>query len=241
MTPDEPAHDVGWQVPDDARDLQRDVEALHRERRAARRRARLRRLMFTRRWDRYGLSGPLVVAILLVVGVFGGMMTLLRPSFPAESGAEPLARPTVPPGSLGGLLPEGPVTTPAGRTTTRALTRPGVLVLVPAPCDDCTAAVRSVVDQVRQATRHVRLVSTGAQDRDGRTVARLQREAGRGIPTVGVDERGVLARAYDRTPGAGVTAVFVNPDGVVADIVRDIGEDQRLDSAVGKLTARTHP
>lgn len=241
MTPDEPPHDVGsWRVPDDARELVRDVEALHRERRAQQRRSRLARLLLTRRWQRYGLSGPLVVAVLIVVGLFGALLTLLRPSFPTEAGAAPLADPTARPGAIGGLLPLGAVTTPAGATRTRDLARPGVLLLVPVPCR-CDDVLGPLVDQVRQASRDVRLLSTGAQDPDGRQVTALRGGPARGVTTSGVDEQGVLAAAYDSTPGAGITAVFVNPDGVVADVVRDVAPKQRLDGPVGRLSSRTHP
>lgn len=241
MTPDEPGRDLGSvRVPDDARDLAHDVEALRRERRARARRQRAGRLLFTRRWQRYGLSGPLVLAVLVVVGVFGALMTLLRPSFPTGSGPEPLASPAVAPGQVGGLLPEGPVLTPVGTTTTRALARPEVLVLVPVPCR-CDEVLSRVVDQVRQATRNIRLLSTGTADPAGREVAALKTGPARGLVDSGVDVQGVVHRAYDPTPAAGLTVLVVHPDGVVADVVRDVQPGQRLDGPVTRLQTRTGP
>lgn len=241
MTPDEPGPDLGSvRVPDDARDLLRDVEALRRERRARSRRQRAGRLLLTRRWQRYGLSGPLVLAVLAVVGVFGALMTLLRPSFPAGSGPEPLAAPAVAPGQVGGLLPDTPVLTPVRTTTTRALARPEVLVLVPVPCR-CDDVLSGVVDQVRQATRDLRLLSTGSADPAGREVAALKTGPARGLVDSGVDLQGVLHRTYDPTPAAGPTVLFVDPDGVVADVVRDVQPGQRLDGPVSRLQNRTRP
>lgn len=239
MSAEEPAGaaplDGPVRAPDDARDLHRDVEALRRERRAHDRRQRLGRLLLTRRWHRYGLSGPLVLAVLVVVGGFGALMTLLRPNFPDRPAARPLASPSVAPGQVGGLLPEGPVTTPAGRTDVRALARPGVLLLVPTPCG-CDPLLSGVVNQVLQVNRNVRLLSTGAQDPDGRGVTALRVGPARGLPTSGVDEQGVLTRAYD---ARGVTALFVAPDGVLVDVVRDVQPGQRLDAQVGRLQSRS--
>ena len=222
-------------VPDDARDLGRDVEALRRERRASDRRSRAGRLLVTGRYRRVGLSTPLIIAILVVVAGFGALMTVLRPSFPEPAGPQPLASPAVAPGGVGGLLPDGPVTTPAGPTTTRALPRPGVLVLVPVPCG-CDPLLGGVVDQVLQVTRDVRLLSTGAQDPGGQAVRALRDGASRGLVTAGVDERGVLASAYG---ARGVTVVLVAPDGVVVDVVVDVRPGQRLDAQVGRLQSRT--
>lgn len=220
-------------VPDDARDLDRDVQALDRERRSARRRARAGRLLLSRRWGPHGLSGPLVVAVLLLVGGFGAMVTLLRPSFPSQPHSRPLAAPAAAVGQRGGLLPDGPVTTPAGPSTVRALGRPAVLVLVPVPCG-CDDVIGQVVDQALQVTRAVRLLSTGAQDPDGAAVSTLRSRPARGIATSGVDERGVLAGTF---AASGVTLLFVAPDGVVLDVVRDVRDGRRLDAEVGRLQA----
>jgi hypothetical protein len=66
---DEPPLDV--QIPDDARELERDVLAYHRELRAARRRRRLRRVM-------PGHAGvmPLIASILAVCLIAGVMLSV---------------------------------------------------------------------------------------------------------------------------------------------------------------------
>jgi hypothetical protein len=69
---DEPPLDV--QVPDDARDLDRDVLAYHRELRARRRRSRLRRL--TSPFAGQGTILPLLASILAVCLVAGAMLSV---------------------------------------------------------------------------------------------------------------------------------------------------------------------
>ena len=89
---DEPPLDI--QIPDDARELQRDVLAYHREVRAQRRRKRLRRLAgpfapFAAR----GSVMPLLASILAVCLVAGAMLSVATFS-PATSTVEQTPRPT---------------------------------------------------------------------------------------------------------------------------------------------------
>jgi hypothetical protein len=69
---DEPPLDV--QIPDDARELDRDVIAYHRELRARRRRRRLRRL--TAPFSGPGTVMPLLASILAVCLVAGAMLSV---------------------------------------------------------------------------------------------------------------------------------------------------------------------
>ena len=69
---DEPPLDI--QVPDDARELDRDVIAYHREQRAQRRRRRLRRL--TAPFAGQGTVMPLLASILAVCLVAGAMLSV---------------------------------------------------------------------------------------------------------------------------------------------------------------------
>jgi hypothetical protein len=96
-----PGGGAGWddspldiQVPDDARELERDVIAYHRELRAKRRRNRLRRLSAP-----FGGSGtimPLLASILAVCLVAGAMLSVATFSPAGRSGHEvqPTHRPT---------------------------------------------------------------------------------------------------------------------------------------------------
>jgi hypothetical protein len=92
---DEPPLDI--QIPDDARELDRDVLAYHRELRAQRRRNRLKRLAgplapFGPSAAR-GTVMPLLASILAVCLVAGAMLSVATFS-PATSPAEQTARPT---------------------------------------------------------------------------------------------------------------------------------------------------
>jgi len=69
---DEPPLDI--QIPDDARELDRDVLAYHRELRARRRRRRLRR--FTSPFAGQGTVLPLLASILAVCLVAGAMLSV---------------------------------------------------------------------------------------------------------------------------------------------------------------------
>jgi len=69
---DEPPLDI--QIPDDARELERDVLAYHRELRASRRRRRLRKL--TRPFAGQGTLMPLLASILAVCLVAGAMLSV---------------------------------------------------------------------------------------------------------------------------------------------------------------------
>lgn len=93
-----PGGGSGWdeapldiQIPDDARELDRDVLAYHRELRAQRRRNRLRRL--TSPFSGPGTVMPLLASILAVCLVAGAMLSVATFS-PATSPSEPTPRPT---------------------------------------------------------------------------------------------------------------------------------------------------
>jgi hypothetical protein len=85
---DEPPLDV--QIPDDARELDRDVIAYHRELRARRRRRRLRRL--TAPFSGQGTLMPLLASILAVCLVAGAMLSVA--TFSPAKGPENHSRPS---------------------------------------------------------------------------------------------------------------------------------------------------
>jgi hypothetical protein len=119
---DEPPLDI--QVPDDARELDRDVLAYHRELRAKRRRNRLRRLAGP-------VAGrvtvmPLLASILAVCLVAGAMLSVATFS-PATGPAEPTPRPTTastapptPPRSTAASRPPARPTATASAAASRA-------------------------------------------------------------------------------------------------------------------------
>ncbi len=114
---DEPPLDV--QIPDDARELDRDVLAYHRELRARRRRHRLRRV--TSPFAGQGTILPLLASILAVCLVAGAMLSVAtfspahapakgpRPTAAASSAqpASPRTSPSVRPSPSGPLASTG--------------------------------------------------------------------------------------------------------------------------------------
>jgi hypothetical protein len=121
-------------VPDDARELHGDLRALRRERRASARRDRLSRLLLTRRWQRYGVSGPIVVMVLVLVAAFASLMVLFQPRRPA-SRPVPLAVGVRGAGQEGGLLPDVALTRADGTTLGARELRPAVFAVVPSVCN----------------------------------------------------------------------------------------------------------
>ena len=91
---DEPPLDV--QIPDDARELDRDVLAYHRELRARRRRRRLGRL--TSPFAGQGTILPLLASILAVCLVAGAMLSVA--TFGPATGPTTRPHPTASPSSL---------------------------------------------------------------------------------------------------------------------------------------------
>ena len=136
---DEPPLDI--QVPDDARDLDRDVLAYHRELRAQRRRNRLRRLAgplgpFTA----HGTIMPLLASILAVCLVAGAMLSVATFSPATAPGDQTTPRPatsvstvpastvsasTAPASPTRAAVPStGPSTAPATHGATHRASRP---------------------------------------------------------------------------------------------------------------------
>jgi hypothetical protein len=215
-------------IPDDISELDAEVHALHRERRRSRRRAWWSRRLFTRRWNRYGLSGPLVVLVLTGVALVGSLMAVLGPRQPPAPTQRPLARsPQAEPGAVGGLLPAGSVLV-AGRERDPRDLRPAVLAFPPPGCA-CPVTLESLFRQAREYQVGFYLV--GAEARSGE-LRELAAGTGNGSTEVVVDTRNRLAAAYQPR---GMTAVLVDRSGVVTAVVRDLGPDVRLEPVLSQL------
>jgi hypothetical protein len=93
---DEPPLDI--QIPDDARELDRDVLAYHRELRAQRRKNRLRRL--TGPFAGQGTVMPLLASILAVCLVAGAMLSVATFSPAATAPADHTTRPSATAGAV---------------------------------------------------------------------------------------------------------------------------------------------
>ncbi len=124
----------GVVVPDDISALDAEVRALHRERRAGRRRQRLRRLTRPGR-----TSGPLLLVALLLVSGVTGLLVLLQPRRTAGT-VTPLADASQ---SSERRLPDVLVRLVDGTTRRAREFRPAVVALAPVGCR-CDAALRDV-------------------------------------------------------------------------------------------------
>jgi hypothetical protein len=228
---------LAFLVPDDARALDADREAYLRElaelQGAARPedpqpamtppRSLLARVGRTRRWQAYGLSGPLVTAVLLVVALVGSLMTVLAPRNAPAPAARPLAATgTRPPGEVGGLLPDATLSVGPVEISARGM-RPTVLLFIPTDCTDCLTVVSAVLLQVRSHRLHLMLVGPPAQHDQ---LADLDRHGAGGQATLALDPSGELDRVYGQDRP---TVVVVAADGIVTAIDSGLTRSVELD------------
>lgn len=233
-------------VPDDARTLEADRAVWVAEERRRRRRRRLRRLVLTRRWERFGFSGPILTLCLLLTAGVGSLAVVLvpRPRTPppaaaplaavprvavpaADAPAPPEPAPVLERGGdiLGRRLPAAVLTADLGTVTTDDV-RPAVLLLAPADCG-CAPAVRTLYVQAREFRLSTWLVAPGGRDAASTAAARrgldaLDAQAAAGGARWALDPDDVLARG---TRARGLTVVLVRPDGTVAVVLRDVAPD----------------
>ena len=216
-------------VPDDIRELDHEVAAYHREQRRAARRTRIHRLLLTRRWAKYGLSGPIVVIVLVLVAFVGSLMALFPPAPPKPAPKAPLAVSAVEPGKVGGLLPDLRLQIGDHVVGSRSL-RPALVYVVPANCS-CAAVLKSLAQQTAQYSLQLILV---VHDLSNREIRQL-REQSVGHGRVAVDELG----SFETTYGSEALA-FVRSDGVVTQLVHQPKADGRYELPLSQLST-AHP
>jgi hypothetical protein len=182
-------------IPDDARELDRDVLAYRREMRAQRRRQRFMRLL--RPFNRSGLGGPTaivpLIALCLALALVGGALLSVVTMNPADA-------PTVTstPTSAQSDQPSGLTTLPAGNVRIAGSTEPvrslvsSVLALVPAGCD-CGGQLERLAGQTVAAAVPLYFVSTGATSQQ---LAAETTQDGDHHAVAADDADGVLANAY---------------------------------------------
>lgn len=239
-------------VPDDASSLEPDRLAWLAEQRAVRRRRRLRRLIFTRRHERFGISGPIVAICLLLTALVGGIAVAAIPRprqpepAPAPLASVPLASAT----SVGAPSAERstgdvlgrrlPPVTLAGdvRPVSSSHLRPGVIVLVPPDCR-CAEVLTAVFRQAREFRLVMWLIGAPRPD-ESRTATRARLvaldEAGTaGAARWAVDPSGTL---WQTLAGRGATLIAVRSDGTVAGLRRDLPLDAADLPALEPVLAR---
>lgn len=227
-------------IPDDARDLDRDVLAYRREMRAQRRRERLLRLLRPFR-ARDGLGGrtaliPLI-AVCLAISLAGGALlsvaTMSPASAPTLTGPQASSQPT----ALT-VLPAGSVEVNGTVTAVRSLVT-SVIALVPANCG-CGPKLARLAGQ--GAAAHVRVYFAAAGPAAAQ-LGTLTAQYGGGTAVALTDYKSVLTTAYHP---ATLTALLVfkdataavlrspSPDFDLTPTLRTLSQDSpRLDSAFG--------
>ena len=217
-----PVHIV---IPDDARDLDRDVLAYRRELRASRRRQRILRLFGPLR--RHGITGqtavlPLIatcVALSMLAGAMLSVVTISPASAPTLSKPQATAPATAGvPGTPVSSTPSSPASTPQALTVLPAGTIlidskavqvrslvSSALALIPAGCD-CGPALRRLAGQAAAARVSLYFVGAGAVMPQ---LAGLTGQYGGGTALAAYDTGNLLGAAYHP---AGLTVLLVYSD-----------------------------
>jgi hypothetical protein len=231
---------VDIEIPDDARELDRDVQAYRRELRARRRRERRMRLHAPLTRD--GVVLPLLASCLVLALIAGTLLTVFtagpngegdlpgaartphaaashslsssRSGSPAASANSPVAAPRDSPTATPSKhkLPNQPIVSAGQRVLLPSLVNRGSLViaLVPAECA-CVATVQRLVHQVLGAGLRMYLVSAKGQLS---AVQPLQRQDRKAV-VIAEDVSGAL---YSDYAGHGLTALLVHPGGSVGTV-----------------------
>jgi hypothetical protein len=219
------------------------------------------RMIFTRRWRRFGLSGPIVILCLLAAGLVGVVAVTLitRPGPPAPSATTlsraPIARVTRPSDAsppatvehdggpvIGHRLPGVPLAGDARPTSSEAL-RPAVIVMVPAVGEASSrqryaGVVHQIYQQAREFRLEVWLIADGGSaeaDASRSYLAHLDEAATSGGARWALDPGGALASAL---AVEGPALIAVRADGVVTGMRRDLPLDPAALPALEPLFAR---
>ena len=205
----EPGQDDGGlpplniEIPDDARELARDVLAYHRELRARRRRERILRLLSPFGFIRHGTIFPLIatcVAMSMLIGAMLSVMTISPASAPTLD--------TSPPSQS--QLPAGYVQLGSSTVPVRSLTD-AVLVLIPRTCG-CGTNLELLADQSAQAHVGVFFVYNAPTTSALTRMAGLTSRYGEGVARTVADVNGLLFYAFE---SYSLTALLVHQDGIV--------------------------
>ena len=218
-------------IPDDARELDRDVLAYRRELRAQRRRQRLKRLIRPLRSSEFGGHAaiiPLIAACLAISLVGGALLSVITMSpalAPTQGSPQTSAQPAASPNRLT-ELPAGDVRL-SGRTVPVRSLVTATIALVPANCG-CGTELDRLAGQAVDA--HVGLYFAGA----GEVISQLPALAtryGHGAAVATADFDNVLSAAYRP---AGLTVLLVFKDATV-EVVRDLSANFQLASTLREL------
>jgi hypothetical protein len=212
---------VDIDVPDDARELGREVQAYYRELRSRRRRTLARKVYGPLASD--GMVLPLLAGCLALTLLAATLLTVFTVGQgtvggPAAHAHAPPGR-SVPQGHVGGLLPDALVLVngqPMYLRDITGLTRSVVvLALIPPGCKCLSDLLQLIQEAGQQNGVQTYLVGT----RSAKDVTQLSNRTGFGRWHVVVAERDPLPAFYSaRTT---LTAVLVRPDGSLARVISD--------------------
>jgi hypothetical protein len=212
---------VDIEIPDDARELYRDVQAYHRELRALRRHQRSMR--WRAPFRRSGIALPLLAGCLIaaLVTVMISAMLAANPYMNQtrpNAGRSSSSSATAPNRSRGGtgsptaaMLPQTTISLAGtGRPVALRTLRGTVLAIVPVNCR-CDAAIRQLLTQAQLAGIAVYLVAQrGSKATMLSQLASLV--SGMKASRVATDNRNVLTSAYRPV---GLTALLIDSHGLV--------------------------
>ena len=218
-------------IPDDARELDRDVLAYRREVRAKRRRQRFLRFFQPFRTSEFGGHAAVIplIAICLAICLVGGALlsvaTMSPASAPTLNGAQGTAQAVVPTGELT-ELPAGSVQLDGSAVPVRYLTS-SVIALIPANCD-CGLELQRLAGQANDANAKLYFAASGTALAQ---LAGLTARYGEGTAEAAADPGGVLTAAY-RPSGLTILLVFKN---ATAKVLRNLAVDFQLTAAMREL------
>jgi hypothetical protein len=218
-------------VPDDARELDRDMLAYRREQRQHRRRERWRKI--ARPFTRYGIAAPFIASAVLVALISGVLMTVVSPRpTPRTVQVPPTGPQRLRPGDVGGPLPTGNVIFRHKRTPIEDLVNvAGVALVIPRECA-CDAAVQDVVRQAGGQRLQVWLVADDRTDKDDQAVSGLAGSAPPGLALVADDPDRVFATTFRVT---GLTAILVRTDRIVRKILTGLKVGRNISADLKSL------
>jgi len=218
---------VDIEIPDDARDLDRDVQAYYREQRAWRRQQRGRRLRGSLARD--GILLPLLACCLILALITGTLLTVFTATsdqiLPGPAGGKAAARPSAAssgaasgaaqaaappkPDVVAGALPAATLLVDAQLPKQVQDLSRAALVLIPANCN-CTPAVSWLIHVVTAANARAYLVYTGSTETTVDGLYRSLPSSRRAQATLAFDTGGLLRESVQaRLPADGLAAIVI--------------------------------
>lgn len=218
-------------IPDDARELDRDVLAYRREQRAKRRRQRLMRVFRPFRLPEFGGHAaiiPLIAACLAISLVGGALLSIITMS-PASAPTLSAPRTSGQPSASRAALTELPAGTVQlnGRAVPVRSLRSSTIAIVTADCA-CDAQLGRLAGQA--AAAHVSVYFAGSGPEISRLPALVARD-GDGAAVAAADPNSVLTLAYHP---AGLTVVLAFKD-ATTEVLRGLAPDFQLASSLREL------